>query len=148
MCVCVCVPARRVCEAGDYIVVGSRGGRYAMKAASFEARYETAADSLRSPTDDALAAEGFCHYRPTGQVLALALGTNEVARYFPTGSFMGKWGGFVKVSDGDMLVMPYPTGGEVGHGRAVERAHSCLAAIPQYDRGKAPERRLTAERIN
>ena len=34
--------SRAHCSAGDYIVAGSRGGRYPMAAAAFEARYEPA----------------------------------------------------------------------------------------------------------
>ena len=58
--------ASRRYEKGDFIVCGSRGGRYPMKAAAFAARY--AQDRPQPATNAVLGAEGFRLYTPTGKV--------------------------------------------------------------------------------
>lgn len=106
-----------VCESrgpytkGDYIVIGSRGGRYSMRAIDFSARYD---HSEPEPNCDALlAGEGFFAYKPTGTIWAHELSPDEVRRYFPTNKFMGKWGAAIEVGPSDLLAMPHPSGGEV-----------------------------------
>lgn len=39
---------------------------------------------------------------------------DDVSEYFPSGRFFGNWGGIIEgVTAGDVVVMPYPAGGEV-----------------------------------
>ena len=76
-------------EAGDYIVVGSTGNQYPMKALAFAARYMQS--HPEAATDPALAAEGFRLFRPKGKIWALELSDEEVESFFPSGQFMGKW---------------------------------------------------------
>ena len=106
-----------LCEArmpyfkGDYIVVGSRGGQYAMAAIDFCARYDPSNSGPAS--DQALAEEGFSLYQPKGMVWVLEPSDDDLQHFFPAGQFMGKWGTPVLIEATDYLVSPYPTGGEV-----------------------------------
>jgi len=106
-----------LCEArtpylkGDYIVVGSRGGQYAMAAIDFFARYDPS--NSEPASDQALAEEGFSLYRPKGMVWALELSDDDLQHFFPARQFTGKWGTPVSVEPTDYLVSPYPTGGEI-----------------------------------
>ena len=95
--------------AGDYIMCGSRGGRYAMAAQDFFERYE----KPEPASDPALGEEGFQLFRPTGRLWARALVAEDVSIHFPAGKLIGKWGGEVTVSASDYIVMPYPSGGEI-----------------------------------
>ena len=76
-------------EAGDYIVVGSTGNQYPMKALAFAARYMQS--HPEAATDPALAAEGSRLFRPKGKIRALELSDEEVESFSPSGQFMGKW---------------------------------------------------------
>ena len=96
---------------GDFIMVGSRGGKYAMAENSFRSRYDV--EHPKPASDVALAAEGFQSYAPTSWVWAYELSGHDIEIYFPTGIFTGKWGGQVDVEETDVLAMPYPNGDEV-----------------------------------
>ena len=50
----------------------------------------------------------------TREVWALELSDAEAASHFPSGTFRGNWGAPVRVTGGDVLVTPFPGGGEVG----------------------------------
>ena len=96
---------------GDFILHGTKGERYSMGALDFSVRYERA---LPEPaTDPQLAEEGFMLYRPTGKVWAIELTVEDIKEHFPSGKFMAKWGSPMMVEAGDILVMPFPMGGEL-----------------------------------
>ena len=99
--------------AGDVIMVGSRGGRYVVKSASFALRYDTRDHMLEPAEDAALAAEGFKLFRPLGIIWALQLTPEHVAESFPGGGFTGHWGKTAAVAPNDFLAVPYPHGGEI-----------------------------------
>ena len=102
--------ARKSYEKGDFILIGSRGGSYSMRAVDFSSRY----DRLRPEpaSDPTLASEGFRRYQPIGEVFAHELLAEDIQR-LPSGKFMGKWGAPVSVEVGDYLVCPHPEGGEI-----------------------------------
>jgi Ca2+-binding EF-hand superfamily protein len=103
------VEARKTYEVNDYIVCGSRGGRYPMRAADFISRYERGRP--QPATDPALGEEGFRLFTPTGKIWARQISDTEVEAHFPAGKFLGK--GSVDVFADDFLAMPFPTGGEI-----------------------------------
>ena len=71
---------------GDYILCGSRGGKFPMRSRDFSLRYDTA--NPEPGTDVRLASIGFRLFKATGQVWAHRLTTDEVASNFPgVGSF-------------------------------------------------------------
>ena len=105
------VEARRPFQKGDYIIVGSRGGKYPMRESQFVDRYIT--DRPEPATDPKLVRSGFKSYAARGKVWMHKLTPDEVATHFPMGRFFGKWGGLVEVSAHDVLVLPYPSGGEI-----------------------------------
>jgi hypothetical protein len=105
------VQARKTYSEGDYIMCGSRGGRYPMSAVDFSARYNV--DGPEPASDQALAAESFFLYPPTGKIWALEVAADEAVRYFPAGHFIGKWGRPIGVNATDFLVMPHPDGNEI-----------------------------------
>lgn len=93
-------------EKGDFIMIGTRGGRYPMKAADFASLYEYEwPEEAREP---ALMQEGFQLFRPTGRVWARPVTAEEIAQVFPAGQFMGKWGGTTDIQAGDFLALTYP----------------------------------------
>ena len=97
---------------GDYILVGSRGGRYSMRAVDFSARYDYS--NSQPASDPVLAREGFSLYLPTGMVWARQVSAEEVHSFFPIGKFSSKWGGTpLLVEATGYLVMPHPSCGEV-----------------------------------
>ena len=102
--------ARKSYEKGDFILIGSRGGSYSMRAVDFSSRY----DRLRPEpaSEPTLASEGFRRYQPIGEVFAHKLLAEDIQR-LPSGKFMGKWGAPVSVAVGDYLVCPHPEGGEI-----------------------------------
>ena len=98
-------------EKGDYIMLGSRGGRYPMNAIDFASRYER---SRPEPAEEtSLAEEGFHLYRPMGKIWAIQMTDEDVQTHFPASSFVGKWGGAATVQATDFLAMPNPGGGEI-----------------------------------
>ena len=105
------VEAQHEYERGDYILCGSRGGRYPMPGHQFSSRYDTA--HVEPASDPLLASDGFKLFKAKGKVWSHKLTPDEVVEHFPNGRFLGKWGGVVKVAAGDVVVMPYPAGGEV-----------------------------------
>ena len=104
------VEARANYRPNDYVICGSRGGKYAMRAMDFSARYRL---NSEGEADPALARDGFLLYAPKGKVWALMLTAEDVERRFPAGQFIGKWGGAIELRAGDILAMPWPAGGEV-----------------------------------
>ena len=96
---------------GDYIMIGSRGGRYSMRAVDFSARYNHS--NSQPASDPLLSREGFSLYPPTGMVWARKVASEEAQRFFPIAKFSGKWGGVISVQASDYLAMPHPACGEV-----------------------------------
>ena len=104
------IEARRAYEKGDYLICGSRGGRYPMPEHQFSSRYSTTHPDPAS--DPALASAGFKLFKAKGKVGALALlagpllpalltpvtgqvwshtlAPGEVTEHFPSGRFIGK----------------------------------------------------------
>ena len=82
-----------------------------MKSGLFSARYDTARSEPASDSD--LATAGFRSFKAVGKVRGQRLTPEAVAQYFPGGRLIGSWGGMVQVAAGDMIVMPYPGGGEI-----------------------------------
>ena len=105
------VEDRKSCKRGDFIVIGSRGGRYAMSELSFATRYDRTRPE--PATDPTIAEDGFRLYSPIGSIWAHALTTSEASTCFPTGRFKSKWGGLLTVKVGDCLAMPYPAADEI-----------------------------------
>ena len=96
---------------GDYIMLGTRGGRYPMSASDFMSRYEHTQPKLAS--DPALVEEGFMRFESIGKIWAHEVSQSDLATHFPAGQFLGKWGGVTSVEPHDFIAMPFPTGGEV-----------------------------------
>ena len=106
------VETRKSYGKGDYIIIGSRGGRYSMRAVEFSARYDRS--NSQPASDPTLAREGFSLYLPTGMIWARKVSEEEVQSFFPVGKFLGKWGGTsVLVQPSDYLVMPHPSCEEI-----------------------------------
>lgn len=109
------VETTKAYSAGDVIVVNPGGERYSMSKAIFDKRYYLCAieeckekDSVAAPDGD-----GFVVYSAKGKVWATAVTGTDMQSHFPKGSFIASWGSEMKVSEGDMLAMPCPDGGEV-----------------------------------
>ena len=96
---------------GDFIVVGSRGGKYAMEANVFTARYDIMHPETAS--DPELANDGFQFFSPTGKIWAHILTDADLATYFPLRQFVGKWGGVTNIQLGDALALPFPAADEI-----------------------------------
>merc|ERR1719414_1015650 len=75
---------------GDYILKGTDGEEYTMSEDSFSSRYDVG--GAQDTADEALAAEGFKLYKPTGRAWAEQLDENAVATHFPAGKFIASWG--------------------------------------------------------
>ena len=105
------VEARKRCNRGDYILIGSMGGRYTMNELSFAMRYDRTRPE--SAIDPALTKEGFQLYSPTVKIWAHVLTKGEVSSSFPSGRFRSKRGGLVAVQPGDSIVMPHPAADEI-----------------------------------
>ena len=106
------VEAKKMYSKGDYIMIGSRGGRYPMRAVDFSARYNRS--NSQPASDPELAKEGFSLYLPTGMIWAHKISAAEVQSFFPIQKFSGKWGGApISVGVTDYLAMPHPTCDEV-----------------------------------
>ena len=99
--------ARMSFRRGDFIVAGSRGRRHAMPALLFAAEYDRLRPEIAS--DKALAEEGFQLYASTATIFAREVSEDECAYHFPSGRFVGRWGGIVTVSAGDYLATPSNT---------------------------------------
>ena len=102
---------RKPYSRGDYILIGNRGGRYAMSATKFGEHYhrhkpEPAAS--RELTD-----EGFCSYQSKGTIWAYELSEDEALHTFPSHAFVGSWGKPVSVHPHDFLAAPFPDCGEI-----------------------------------
>ena len=96
---------------GDYIMHGTQGERYVMRALDFTSRYER---SRPEPAQtEELAKEGFQLFRPTGKVWARELSDEDCAIHSPAGKLVASWGSTMVVSPGDYLAMPHPAGGEL-----------------------------------
>ena len=106
------VEARKAFKKGDYIVCGSRGGRYSMTPSVFSERYDDAHPTECS--DRALNRAGFKSYQAIGKIWAKRLTIAEVGEYFPARRFIGRWGGLtMQIKANDLLAMPFPLGGEI-----------------------------------
>ena len=97
-------------ERGDFIVSGVSGEQYAIAAPDFTVRYDLARPEA---TSEALAAEGFQLFRPTGMIWAHKVTMLDLAMHFPAGEFVASWGSRMVVSAGDYLAIPFPAGGEL-----------------------------------
>lgn len=106
-----------VCESrkpytkGDFIVIGSRGGRYAMSSVDFAARYD-----LIHPTrsaDSELADEGFQLFLPIGKIWGHQLTEADISEHFSLDQFVGRWGGICNVRAGDIIALPSPAADEI-----------------------------------
>ena len=96
---------------GDYVVAGSRGGKFAMQSQAFEQKYDQV--RYEQASDAELANAGFKLYSAKGKVWAHELSADEQLAHFPSGQFIGKWGGAATVEPGSYLVMPFPAGDEI-----------------------------------
>ena len=106
------VETRKSYAKGDYIIIGSRGGRYSMRPVEFSARYDRS--NSQPASDLMLAREGFSLYLPTGMIWARKVSEEEMQSFFPIGKFAGKWGGTsLLVEPADYLVMPHPSCEEI-----------------------------------
>ena len=97
----------------DYIVVGSSGRRYPMKAADFGIRYEYRHPEPPPPEDALLAREGFMLFTPIGKVWAYQVTLDDMNDFFPAQSFFGKIGTAITIEADDYLAMPFPSADEV-----------------------------------
>ena len=122
---------RETYEKGDFILVGSQGRYYRMRAREFEARYICARPEPASEVE--LAVAGFRQYKPSGKIWGHELTAEEASAHFPSGWFLGAWGGKVSeyseselriyanrtlppqvfVKTGDIMAVPFPLGGEI-----------------------------------
>ena len=105
------VEARKRCKRGDFILIGSAGGRYTMNELSFTTRYDRTRPEPAA--DPSLTKEGFQLYLPSVRIWAHALTNGDVSTSFPTGRFRSRWGGLVTVQPGDTIAMPYPAADEI-----------------------------------
>ena len=99
-------------DTASYIVDDSTGGgRFAMKATMFAARYDiTSPDSANDPS---LADEGFELYPSTKTIWATELTEDDVSVHFPMGQFVVEDGRKIVVKAGDFLGMPCDSKDEV-----------------------------------
>ena len=128
---------------GDVLMVGSRGGRYVCKPSEFKRRYDL--DAPEPAGDTTLAAEGFALFAPLGVVWARPLSEEEVTAHFPDGGFTGHWGRSATVAPNDVLVVPYPDGGEIyvipgplfqkTYVPSPAHMHHCPASLVAHDAG-------------
>ena len=126
------VQAKSSYDKGDYVMTGSRGGRYSMHAVDFSARYDRS--NSQPASDPELAREGFSLYLPTGMVWARRVSAEEVQNFFPVGKFLGKWGDRpLSVEGTDYLAMPHPACGEVYVIKAdlFQKSYACHA-LPNH----------------
>ena len=103
--------ARGRYEKGDYLVVGSRGGKYPMRETDFASRYNVSHPEPAS--DPVLSKDRFCLYQPTGMVFAHQLSEADISSFFPVRRFLGRWGASICVEPNDFLAIPFPKCGEV-----------------------------------
>lgn len=82
------IESRNEYAAGAYIVVGSRGGRYAMQPDVFAARYDHTRP-IDPNSGGSLAEEGFKLFQSMGIVYALELSEDHISMHFPMGQFIG-----------------------------------------------------------
>ena len=87
-----------------------------MAADKFNQRYmkfDPALSDEPQDLDDALIAEGFEPYLPTGKIWAHTVTADDIAMFFPSNAFLASWGESFLVEEGDTIAVPYPNGGEV-----------------------------------
>ena len=104
---------------------------------AFVQRYDL--ERAEDARTQALRDEGFVWCRPTGRIWAHRLTTENVERYFPTGSFEAAWGEMMIVDAGDWLAMPYPGGGEVYRIAAAAFAREWTRERVGYPAHRPPE---------
>ena len=121
---------RKTYDSGDYIVCGSRGGKYPMSGEQFALRYVH--DAPTKPLSSVLEMQGFQLFEPRGKVWARELDADDLETRFPAGRFIGRWGGTQFVKMGDILAMPYPDGDEVYviQKALFERSYASSSASP------------------
>ena len=106
-----------VCEShkpytkGDFIVIGSRGGRYAMSSVDFAARYDVIHPTRSA--DSELADEGFQLFQSIGEIWGHQLTEADMSEHFPLDQFVGRWGGICNVRAGDIIALPSPAADEI-----------------------------------
>ena len=105
------VETRKRCKRGDFILIGSAGGRCTMNELSFTTRYDRTRPEPAA--DPSLTKEGFQLYSPSVRIWAHALTKGDVSTCFPTGRFRSRRGGLVTVQPGDTIAMPYPAADEI-----------------------------------
>lgn len=111
--------------AGDWVLHGTEGERYAIPPHLFEQRYIT---SSSDPAETAtLSEEGFRLYVPRGKVWARQLSADDIATNFPLGKFTAAWGAAMYIEPGDFLAAPHPEGGEIYRIEANAFAHTYAA---------------------
>ena len=96
---------------GDYIVVGSRGGRHPMGAPEFAARYLS--KQSKAASDGQLGSDGFRLYEPKGMIWGYQVSQDEIRQSFPAGKYYGRWGTPIALQPNDFLVISYPLGSEI-----------------------------------
>ena len=89
-------------QKGEVIMVGTAGRRYPMSAVEFAMRYSYAHPEPAS--DASLAAEGFKLFPPMSKIWAHAVSEEDIEMHFPSGQFVGKWGGIAQASNAKMHV--------------------------------------------
>ncbi len=107
--------------AGDWILLGSEGERYALSQDAFRHRYHAddprpfasappfsdgvvVADDADADGPDGLRA--YRAYRPRGAVAAVRVTADEIDLHFPQGRFVASWGAAMLVEPGDYLGVP------------------------------------------
>mmetsp|Transcript_137328 Transcript_137328/g.342427 ORF Transcript_137328/g.342427 Transcript_137328/m.342427 type:complete len:183 (-) Transcript_137328:29-577(-) len=116
------VETQKEAQAGEWLMHGTEGERYAIPPACFESRY--AHDRPEPAADQALADEGFQLYQATGRCLAHQVTDEEVARDFPAGKFMAAWGEPMSLEPGDYIASPLPAANEIARIAASAFAHT------------------------
>ena len=129
------VETSKAYAAGDFILHGTEGERYALSADQFESRYDM--DQTSPAETAALREEGFHLYRARGKVWAHRLTESERASSFPESSFMAAWGAPMLVEAGDILACPHPDGGEIYRIEATAFSHT-YARVPHAPEESPP----------
>ena len=74
---------------------GETGEKYSASALDFVLQYERARP--RSAHDPALTEDGFRLYSPTGKLWASEVSADAIAKHFPAGQFIARWGSVMLV---------------------------------------------------
>ena len=98
---------------GEYIVChgANSSERFTMSPQDFATQFHVEYVEDRTSGDRIL--PGFQRYQQTGRVWAIELTSSDISTHFPSGQFLATWGSPTRVRAGDLLVIPYPSGGQL-----------------------------------